>query len=501
MTDFRPINEADVIPIETAPVVLRPINEGIVIPLQPAETAQDVPAIPTPGQVTNLDAIRPEEPEETVFDRIGQDLETRGQEFEQIVADEDQTRAESAFQILGKTLLGSGLDIAGEVGSATLDAVGSGVSAVTPDFLEQPIVEGSEAALEWVMGSEVGQLGIEAARAGAEAYAEFKQEHPRAARNIESVLNVGLVAAPAASAARVGSKVPRFSRRALADAPDSEELFRKATDKFKATRQAGGALDPDDFADFMANFETAFTKQIDPALHPRLTGTLNLLEKRLGDDLDIEDLMLIRRNIGDVGGSLSPDERRLGRNLLEGFDRFVEGMPGDAEWRAARKLYSQGIKTDLIETAILNANKVASGLENGLRVEFRKLISNPARKRRFSKTEQEAIERVIEGDFTTNNLRKVGAFGGGEGLRRTPLTTLGGVAAGGAAGGPLGAVAAPLVGNVSQGLATNRTLRAANIAKALTAGARPEVPGRFGPTATRGAAALAISEAANEDEE
>lgn len=461
------------------------INRGLI----------DAPAIPE--LVSAPSAITEPSQDDGLITRIGEGIERRGTELDEIrqaLAFGEQTFPESVGQVIGKTFVGSGLDIAGEIAGSTLDVIGSGVSAITPDFLEQPIIEGSEAALEWALGSEIGQLGIEAARGGEQAYEEFKIEHPRAARNIESVFNVGLIMAPIASAFRLGSKVPRFTGRALADAPESEELFEQATKKFTSTKQSGSVLNSDDFIDFMAEFETTFNRQIDPTLHPRLTGTLNLLQKRIGEDLDAQDMLLVRRNIAEVGSSLSPDERRLGQNLLKGFDDFVENLPGTPDWIEARKLYSQGIKTEILEGAIIKANNTASGLENGLRIEFRKILNNKREIKRFSMVEQSAMKKVVQGDFTTNNLRKIGAFGGGEGQRRTPVTTVIGMAAGGEIAGAPGVIAVPTIGRISQGLATNRTLRAANIARAITAGARPEVIGRVIPTLRRGAVALGLAE-------
>jgi len=91
---------------------------------------------------------------------------------------------ESGLQAGGKVLAGGALDIAGELVSSGLGVAGDVVSAITPDFIEGPITEGSTDALEWVLESDIGQLGLEAARAGAETYEEFKAENPRAARNI-----------------------------------------------------------------------------------------------------------------------------------------------------------------------------------------------------------------------------------------------------------------------------------------------------------------------------
>lgn len=437
----------------------------------------------------------PQDDGDGLFQRIGGRVESRGAELDEIrqaLAAGDQTFPESVGQVIGKTIAGTALDVGGELLESGFETVGEIVSAITPDFLEQPIVEGTTEALEWALGSEIGQLGIEAARSGVEAYEQFKTENPRAARNIESVMNIGLVLAPASSALKVGSKTPRFTKQELADAPDAEALFKKSTEKFKKVRQSGSVLDSDTFVDFMADFERAFSKQIDPALHPRLTGTLNLLERRIGDDIDIDDLLILRRNIGEVGKSLSPDEQRLGRNLLRGFDDFVENLPGTPDWIKARKLYSRGIKTELLEDAILQAGKTASGLENGLRIEFRKLLNSKRKAKRFTKDERAAMEKVIEGDFTTNTLKKIGGLGFGRGQQRSPLTGLAGVAVGGEIAGGAGAVAAPVIGRISQGLAADRTLRAANTAKALTAGVRPAPVPRLGPTIKRAAIVSAI---------
>lgn len=431
--------------------------------------------------------------DESLLGRIQTGFEQRGTELDEIrraLALGEQTTAESVGQVIGKTFAGGALDVAGEVIESGFELV----SDITPDFIGEPIAEGTEAALEWVLESDIGQLGIEAARAGEVAYEEFKAENPRAARNVESVFNIGLILAPGAAAFKTGSKVPSFTKRALAGAPDSEELFKKSTEKFTKVKQSGSVLDSDTFIDFMGEYETAFGKQIDPGLHPRLTGALNLLEKRIGDDLDIDELLILRRNIGAVGRSLDPDERRLGVNLLQGFDDFVENLPGSPDWIEARKIYSQGIKTEIIEDAIVKAGKTASGVENGLRIEFRKLLNNKRESRRFTKVEKAAMEKVVQGDFTTNNLRKLGGIGFGAGQQRSPLTGLAAVAVGGEVAGGAGAVAAPIVGRISQGFAEARTMRAAQIAKALTAGVAPELPGRLGPTIKRGVAASLIAD-------
>lgn len=440
-----------------------------------APTTQPSPLAAVPDAVTP-EAPAPQEP--GLLDRLKGLIAERGEMGTDILIAEalgEQGPAETIGQLSGKVIAGTALDVSGELLSTGFGLAGDAVSAITPDFIEGPIVEGSTAALEWALESDIGQLGLEALRAGEATYEEFKAENPRAARNIESVFNIGLILAPATGAARAGSQIPSFTKQALRSIPESDELFKQATKKFTKVKQSGSLLDSDKFVDFMAEFENAFTKQIDPALHPKLTGTLNLLEKRIGDDLDAEDLLIVRRNIASVGRSLEPDERRLGNALLRGFDDFVEELPGNKEWIEARKLYTQGIKTELMEEALDKAGRAASGFENGLRVQFRKILDNKKNKSRFSKSERAAMERVADGDFTTNTLKKLGGFSFGSGVQRSPLTALAGVAAGAEVAGGAGAVLVPVAGRVSQGLAQARTKRAADVARALMAGVRPEV--------------------------
>lgn len=78
-------------------------------------------------------------------------------------------------------------DIAGEA----LGLIGSGVSFITPEFIERPVVQGAKNVSNFVAASPVGDL----ARSGLAAYADFSQENPRAARNINALGNIGAVVA------------------------------------------------------------------------------------------------------------------------------------------------------------------------------------------------------------------------------------------------------------------------------------------------------------------
>jgi hypothetical protein len=95
-----------------------------------------------------------------------------------------QTLPETALQVVGKGTAGLINDIAGET-------LTHGASAITPDFIENPVKKGVGNAVAYIADSAVGDVAADyAAR-----YKDFTVNNPRAARNIEAVGNIGGVLA------------------------------------------------------------------------------------------------------------------------------------------------------------------------------------------------------------------------------------------------------------------------------------------------------------------
>ena len=123
----------------------------------------------------------------------------------------DQSLSEGIFQGAGQGIsyLGEGL----------LDLLKSGAQAITPDILEDEIVN----QLGIFFDQPLMQLGKRARQAGGEEWARFSEENPRAARNIAAVMQVSEVApvgvvAPRAARAASGMELPstRVQREAQA---------------------------------------------------------------------------------------------------------------------------------------------------------------------------------------------------------------------------------------------------------------------------------------------
>lgn len=127
--------------------------------------------------------------------RVSEDFEKRGKIFEEIQAateSGEQSTAEGIFQIAGKVGAGAVFDFLGEA----IISAGKGVSAITPDFIEDPIKEGIKEAGIAFLNTDIGKVGAEALTQGIESYTEFARNNPRAARNIESVVNIALLFSP-----------------------------------------------------------------------------------------------------------------------------------------------------------------------------------------------------------------------------------------------------------------------------------------------------------------
>ena len=294
-------------------------------------------------------------------------------------------------------------------------------------------------------------------------------------------------------AGKAVTKAGRLTAEQIANAPSALDLTKASGLKFTASKQAGAVLKPDDYVGFLAGAERDLINEgIDSVLHPDLTAVFNALTKRIGTELDATELHKVRRTIGIATESLDRDEARIARVLRDNFDDFIENLPGTDQWREARKIYIQARKAETVESAINKAGNSATGLENGLRIQFRSLLNNPRKMRNFNKEEKAAMQAVVDGDFTTNSLKKIGRLSFGTGAQSGFLGGTIGIGAGGMLGGPAGAMIAPAMGRAAQGGAQRRTARAAETLRALIGGARPEAvtrvtdPTLFGRAAAGG---------------
>ena len=132
--------------------------------------------------------------------RFGRDLEKRKIMFEDIMeattpGDDgvvEQGYPEAVLQTVGKVGAGAFFDFIGE----TLISGGRGLSVITPDLIEKPLLNAATSAGHAFLNTDAGKAGLKAAVEGIEKWNEYKEKNPRSARNIEAVVNIGMLAVP-----------------------------------------------------------------------------------------------------------------------------------------------------------------------------------------------------------------------------------------------------------------------------------------------------------------
>jgi len=438
----------------------------------------DAEQLESPVQITGEVQGTAEDP--GLIDRLGTILEERTAIKDRIVSQlqtGEISTASGVLQLVGKVGAATVSEAIGEAVSSGIDVAGDILSAITPDVIEEPIKAFGVSALNTVLESDLGKAGIDAAKSGFDAWEGFKEENPEAAGNIEAVVDIGALIAPAkfVKVGKVGD-IGKLTKEQIKNAPSGSDLREASGKLFEATKRSDLNLNQETFLDFLSDAEKMLVGEgIDEVLHPKLSRIVNNLSKKIGQDLGAQDLLNMRRRINVAVDSLEPDEQRLALKLRDNFDDLIEEAPGSESWREARRVFAQARRTETVEEAIERAALAASGVENGLRNEFRALLKNKKKIRGFSKSEKAAMQAIVDGDFTANALKKLGRLSFGSGQQSGFIGGTVGVMGGSAVGGPVGAAAVPLLGLAAQKGAQRRTANAAETLRALTAGETPNL--------------------------
>jgi hypothetical protein len=264
-------------------------------------------------------------------------------------------------------------------------------------------------------------------------------------------------------------------------APTSEELKRLSQQAYQKAEDAGVVISPNSLADRVGKIVGEVAQEgIDPTLHPQATAALKRLTDAVqkGEPIALQQLETLRKIAKGAAGSLSADERRIARIMVDSLDDYAlnlstaDVVAGNAEGAGAllqnaRSLWSRASKGEVVDELVKRARDRSaqfsgSGYENALRTEFRNLVMNPKRLRLFTPVEQQALQKVARGGPIENTLRYFGKF--------APTGVVSGALSSGigaVAGGAPGAVALPIAGLGARQGATMLTARNARLASEL----------------------------------
>ncbi|AHD10000.1 hypothetical protein [Phaeobacter gallaeciensis] len=274
---------------------------------------------------------------------------------------------------------------------------------------------------------------------------------------------VGRMMGTVARRAMRGRKV----REMVKSAPSLEELRTKASAIFER-------------ADAQANLDRRALTKAAPAMQDRairqgmddvLTPQASRANDRIMDaatdpraEMGFRDLDILRRQAQVPAGNASNRvEAAIGSQMVEGLDDVLRQAAPDtaSEVDLARRMWGQLRRTELIDDAVYRAQNAASGFENGIRVQVRRILNNPKQRRLFGDEEVKAMEAVVQGTSASNALKKAGKFGVGQGAQSNGLMAMLALKEFG--------IAAPVIGTAVQRLGERATVKNAEIARALVA--------------------------------
>jgi hypothetical protein len=296
---------------------------------------------------------------------------------------------------------------------------------------------------------------------------------------IAELLGAGAVkGTKAVSRARQAGKADDLIRDA---APSIDVLKDTSRGIYKEISDMGVVVKPQAYSALVGKIaKRTMDNGLDPRTTPAAAAALDRLMDAANGPVDLLEIEKLRKIAGGAAGKVTDkSESMLGTMIIDELDDFLDksgvraldNLPQGADigkrYKAARDLWGRARRGELLQEAFYKAENQATGFENGLRNQFRSILGNKKQRRFFKQDELREMEKVVRGTATTNNLKRLGKLGFGEGAASNMLG--GGLAtsAGYAAGGPIGAAAVAATGTAARKGASIATQRAASMTDAL----------------------------------
>ena len=259
------------------------------------------------------------------------------------------------------------------------------------------------------------------------------------------------------------------SRAITQAAPDLQTIKSQASSAYKALDESGIRIKPRVFDGFVDKLSKKLTKEgIDRTLTPKSQAVIDRFISEKGIAKTPSQLETLRKVAAGAAKSIDPPDARIGSIIIDELDNAIDSVSGQigGKFKEARGLAQRGFKSQSIADMIENASHTASGMENGLRIEIRKLLKNKKKRRGFSADEISALKQIEQGTTAANVAKFLGKFGISEGQATSMLGASIGVGGGGAIGSvfggapgaAVGAVTIPIIGQIAKKTAQRITL-------------------------------------------
>ena len=189
----------------------------------------------------------------------------------------------------------------------------------------------------------------------------------------------------------------------------ADAYARAASDPTLLSPQQASALQ----LDFM---DRAIRSGIDPDLTPNASRLEDVMQRRIGPNMDIMDVEDLRRlTMGSLPTNASPTEQRIAQQMKSAVTDFIDNLntPGAEalrEGRDATRRYraAEAILAEQSRGVRRAGSSNSGGNEvNAIRQRLRTILDSPQKQRSFTRSELQGIEDVVMGTTEQNMLRRL----------------------------------------------------------------------------------------------
>jgi hypothetical protein len=253
-------------------------------------------------------------------------------------------------------------------------------------------------------------------------------------------------------------------------APDIKTIQKAKSNAYAALDDFGVRVKAETFDLFADKINARLIKEgVDPTLTPKSTAALKRIVEAKGEAKTLSELDTLRKIAKGAANDIDKTDARLGNIIITELDNGIDKLSSQigGQFKEARGLAQRAFKSQDISDMMENASHTASGLENGLRIEARKILKNKKRRKGFSTEELVALRKIEQGTTLGNLSKFLGKFGISEGQATSMLGASFGAGGGGVIGtmfggpigGVIGAIGVPAMGQIAKNTSQRITLK------------------------------------------
>lgn len=270
-------------------------------------------------------------------------------------------------------------------------------------------------------------------------------------------------------------------RKAARAAPTRDQLEAQASALFEQTKGAQLPRPP-----LQAAAQKMTAEAVDGGMDAMLTPSAARVASNITDvandaapTVSMREMNVMRRQAQVPAGNVTNrTEMAVGSKMINAIDSYVDEVAPQLgeQGKTARAMWSTLRKSDNMDEIFKRAEMAASGFENGLKVEFRRILKNPRLRRGYSKAEQAAMMKVVSPGLLPSIIRQVGRLGVSMDNGSNALGGALGAGLGGSVGGIGGAMAVPAIGTAARKASEVMTQKSAQRVKDIIRAPNTQLP-------------------------